>query len=64
MMLNCPKIDTPEHRAWLEALSDDEQVVVYAPVGRLYELLIIAYTKYVIERVKMPRSERAMFSRN
>jgi hypothetical protein len=60
MMLECPEGGTPEHRAWLDALSDDERTVVYAPVGRLHELLVIAYTKYAIERVKMPRGERAM----
>jgi hypothetical protein len=42
MMLECPEGGSPEHRAWLEALSDDEQAVVDTPVGRLFELLVIA----------------------
>jgi hypothetical protein len=59
MMLECPEGGTPEHTTWLAALSKDEQAVVDTPVGRLFELLVIAYIKHAIERTKMERAERA-----
>lgn len=44
--------------AWLDGLTEDERHVVNVPVGYLYTLVIVAYTKRALVSSKTPVGER------